>query len=134
MQINTTNPATAAYPALSALGVSAAELTAIAEQGFLNGERRGHKVYLKLRFRTNGKQRVKYIRPQALTTIRTELEQLQASTRLRAALRAQMKEARRYLNEARVVLAGALMNEGLHFHGRQLRVVRKSNPKLSAEQ
>jgi hypothetical protein len=133
MQTSVTNPETMAYPALSALGVSAAELTAIAAQGFLNSERRGDQTNTKLRFRINGKQRVKYIRPQTLTTVKAELEQLQASKHLRAALRAQTKEARRYLKEAQLVLDAMLANEGLHFHGRQLRVVRQLRPPQAAE-
>jgi hypothetical protein len=114
------------YPALSGLGLRVDAPSALAQQGFLSVDRRGDKQYAKLRFRLHGKQRVKYVRPEHRAEVSAELERLQAGPRLRSALRAESRKVRSIVKESEATLQAALEKSGFHFHGRKLRLTRRS--------
>src|SRR3954454_17983403 len=110
-----------AYPALRKLGLSARALEVVAQRGYLCKEHRGDRCYSKLRFRIEGKQRVKYVGIQNLDAVAAELDSLRAGHKLHVAMRAKSLTIRRLVNEARTVLDAALRADGLYFHGTKLR-------------
>ena len=109
-------------PALADLGLDDEDLDALARQGFVAVERRREQTYFKLRYRCDGRQRVRYVggrdRAQA---VQAALEALQSDVRLRRRLVALCQVATRSLRDAKDTLEPLLEARGLHFHGRAIR-------------
>ncbi len=99
------------------------ELAALCRQGFVSEERRGKRLYYKLRFRCNGKQRVRYLGRDAARAaeVREELWKLQEPRRTELELARLDRTARRMLREAKATLAPLLAEEGFTFHGNAVR-------------
>ncbi|HEX4412035.1 MAG TPA: hypothetical protein VH107_00305 [Lacipirellulaceae bacterium] len=114
------------YPALRSLRLGRADLDTLAQQGFITGECRGAMHYLKLRFRREGRQHVRHVRPEIYAAVVEELERLQARTRRHLALRSESREIRAAIKASEAVLRAALETSGLYFHGRTLRAKRKA--------
>ena len=69
---------------MAKLGLAPGEIKALATQGFVARERRGGRIYWKLRFRVGGRQRVRYLGSDATkaAAIRAELAQGAVSLRM----------------------------------------------------
>ncbi len=78
--------ANAAFPLLSGLGLGEEEFAALARQGFIHGEQRGGKKIFRLRFRIDGRQRVRYVSPRHVAVLEVELKDLQRGIRSRRRL------------------------------------------------
>ena len=113
------------YPQLARLQLSPEVLATVAQQGTVQRETRGPggSSYFKLRYRLDGKQRVKYLGAdlQLATEVAQELESLQRAVRQRRELRSNLKQARRVARQVRRSAAGLLENLGYRFHGGALR-------------
>lgn len=112
------------FPQLAKLRLSARDVCALREQGFVSSERRRTVVIFKLRFRSQEqRQRVRYIgtNPETATAIANELIRLQQATRRRGDLRRWEATARRALRETKRQLEPLLAESGFHFYGMQIR-------------
>ena len=112
------------FPALSALGLSAEQLDALAEQGSLCAEVRGQgKTYYRLRFRMGTKQYTRYVGNHEgfVDQVRRELMLLQAKTHSRRELRRLADEARRIVRNTKCLLEPLLPSAGRSFHGCAIR-------------
>lgn len=113
-----------ALAALLKLGLSPEELAALACQGFVAREQRSPGPPLhKLRFRLDGRQRVKSLGRDALLAarIQTALDGLQRGRRLQLVQRQLRRQAARALRSCKPQLAPALIAAGLKFHGWAIR-------------
>jgi hypothetical protein len=118
---------------LASLGLSDADLAAVARQGSVNDERRSeHSVVYKLRYRREGRQRVLYLgsNAEAAERARQAISELQAERRIELAVGRLHREAAQLLREGKQRLAGPLAAAGFRFHGRAIRRLRRgqSNP------
>lgn len=115
-------------PVLSSLRLSAVDIEALAQQGFVAGEMRNGRLHYKLRFRVRCKQHVRYLgtSPELASEVATELHQLQATRRTLRKLGRDAREVRSALRAAKQSLAPVLHPLGLHFHGLRLRKQRSS--------
>ena len=112
------------WEVLTGLGLSRADVEGLQRQGFVapefrvdQGVRRG--PYYKLRWRINGRQRVKYLgrsaaQAEAVASAVAHLQQPRVRERH---LARQMAEARRKLTQAKQTMAAALAAEGKYYHG-----------------
>jgi hypothetical protein len=109
---------------LAELRLQADHYEDLRRQGFVAREKRGdHGVYFKLRFRSRGKQEVRYLGTDAdfARAVARELRELQQSGRAERRLRALIAEARRLLRDGKRQLEPLLEQRGLHFHGMAIR-------------
>jgi hypothetical protein len=115
----------AVLPALAALQLDDGDADALARQGFIAAERRGERSYFRLRFRRDGRQRVRYIgsldRAQA---VQFELDRLRVDVRLQRRLATLSRDAARSLRDAKRTLEPLLEARGFHFHGQAIRKCR----------
>jgi hypothetical protein len=112
---------------LERLGLSAEQLAALAQQGFLSPEDRGGKrPTYRLRFRSNGRQIVKYVGtdPAVVETIRREVTALQQAQREARELRQLVEEAHAVLRQTKRELQPTLEAAGMRFHGYAVRRAR----------
>ena len=117
------------YPSLASLRLTAADWEELAHQGFVSEERRGRRKYYKLRFRSGGKQVVRYIgSADRAATVHRELKILQAETKVVRELKARAKIANKMLRESKLAMEPVLENAGLAFHGLAIRRPRKRRP------
>ena len=109
--------------ALAMLGLSNDELAALTKQGFISAEMRGRGLRYKLRFRVDGKQRVRCLGMASafVEQVRAEVGQLQHRTRLRRELGDLMRASRRRLRAAKQQLRPLLRKAGYAFHGMAVR-------------
>jgi hypothetical protein len=117
-------PPKSSFLALYALGLSGAQLAALAQRGALCAEDRGRgRVYWQLRFRIGTKQHTRYIGNNEgfVAQVRRELTQLQVKARSRMQLRRLARESRRELRRTKRLLEPLLSSAGLIFHGRAIR-------------
>jgi len=109
------------------LGLSPAERAAARKQGFVSAEVRSPQctVY-KLRFRHDGRQRVRYLGVDAAVAerLRQELVELQRPVVLRRQLRALTASIPSAIRRANQLLLPLVEQAGYHFHGRQIRKCR----------
>jgi hypothetical protein len=91
----------------------------------VSSEQRGRCRIYKLRYRSNGKQCVRYLGSDAAVAaaLQSDLEQLQGRRRCRRHEAALRHQARRLWQRAKA-LAPSLAEHGLHFHGRTVRQYR----------
>ncbi|MCA9123709.1 MAG: hypothetical protein H6822_08635 [Planctomycetaceae bacterium] len=114
------------YPALAALRLDNNDLEALSHQGFICRERRGDRVYHKLRFRRNGKQVVRYIgSAERATVVEREVSALQSEATAFRELNAAVKIANKMLRDSKTQLEPMLASYGYEFHGRSIRRPRK---------
>ena len=113
--------------ALERLRLTAEELGAVKQQGFVSQERRGGSVIYKLRFRLDRRQRVRYLGTDQVTADRVaqELDHLRLPNQLDRKLRDLNWEANRLLRESKRRLEPVVAQAGLKFHGFALRKPRK---------
>ena len=110
------------------LNLSVKDYAALAEQGFVAPEFRtyaGKKLgpYFKLRWRSGGRQRVRYLGTDAarIARIKTVLAELQSPKQLIRELTQMMTEARAGLHDTKEILKPQCAAAGLMFHGFTLR-------------
>jgi hypothetical protein len=116
------------FPALTKLRLHDADFAALARQGFVAVERRGEQTYFKLRFRRDGRQRVRYIGgPDQARAVEAELAVLQTDLRMRRRLAILCQLASQSMRNAKQNLEPLLEARGLHFHGRAIRQRRGLN-------
>jgi hypothetical protein len=115
---------TTVFPHLGGLGLSSDELTALARQGFIRSEMRGSKKTFRLRYRVNGRQRVRYVSPNNVAALEAELASWQRQVRARRKLNGLSALARMMLAHRKTVLAPLVDARGYHFHGHQIRRLR----------
>ena len=89
----------AEFPLLNQLPLSDEELSALSRQGFVHRERRGAKTVFRLRFRVDGRQRVRYVRPRDAEALEAELALLQREVRARRRLTGVAALARQLLRD-----------------------------------
>ena len=119
-----------APPAIATLGLSAEEIDALRHQGFVCRDVRGRgRSYGKLRFRFNGKQRVKYLGADEAFVRRVEQELLamQGTSQLNRMLACLTREAKQMLQSVKPKVESALNDQGFVFHGRAVRKLRTDN-------
>jgi hypothetical protein len=119
----------AAQSYLASLGLCAADVAAVARQGFINRELRSeHSVVYKLRYRRDGRQRVRYLgaNAEAAERARQAIAELQAERRIELAIGRLHREAAQLLREGKQRLAGPLAAAGFGFHGLTIRRPRSS--------
>jgi hypothetical protein len=109
------------FPELTALRLDVHELKQLSQQGVLRQEQSSGKAIYKIRFRCDGRQRVKRVRPDLVSAVRAELETLQAATHLRRELKRVTRAARSYLRETKVALAPFIETSDYYFHGYEIR-------------
>jgi hypothetical protein len=110
--------------ALAGLGLADADLQALARQGFVAAEfRRLRPPYFKLRWRRDGRQRVRYLGqdPARAEQVRAALERLQRPRRNGRLAARLLAEARKRLLDARRLLEPRADADGLRYHGYALR-------------
>ena len=83
------------FPALAQLRLRAADVFALASQGFVSLEKRGNRRYWKLRFRRDGRQVVRSIgSAEQAHAVRAELAELQTDARQQRELKVLARRAR----------------------------------------
>ena len=89
----------------------------------MTAERRGKRTYFKLRFRRDRQQVVRYIGsdPDKAEAVQRELDHLQDDRKKELELSRLTEKTKKLLRESKRVLAPLLAEEGLTFHGRQIR-------------
>ena len=112
---------------LSRLKLSADEIEELKSQGFVAEERRGKTVYFKLRFRLQGRQRVKYLGRDVafVNMIRQELAVIQTPRRTLQHVERCGQHARTSLRQMKSELTPMLASYGYHFHGMAIRKTRR---------
>lgn len=113
-----------ALAALLTLGLHPEELAALGRQGFVARQQRSPGPPLhKLRFRLEGRQRVKSLGRDALLAarIQTALDGLQRGRRLQLVQRQLRRQAARALRSCKTQLEPVLVAAGLRFHGLAIR-------------
>lgn len=114
------------YPVLASLRLNDTDLAELSHQGFISREKRGGRIYYKLRFRCHGKQVVRYIgHTQRAAAVEGELLDLQSETIARRKLNAVVKVGNRMLRDSKTQLEPILASHGFAFHGLSIRRVRK---------
>jgi len=111
-------------PGLRCLRLSHADFEELKTQGFVSAQSRGLKgPRFVLRFRSGGRQKVRYIGtdPARAERVRKELAELQKERRLGLERSKLRRQARRMLREAKVHLEPLLNAAGYAFHGQAIR-------------
>jgi hypothetical protein len=114
----------AAKRCLDELGLSASDQAALARQGFISREIRGSRSAIyKLRFRVDGRQRVRYLGTDAsgIRRVQEALHELQEDRRLERALSRRHRDVAQLLRENKRRLAAPVAVAGFRFHGRAIR-------------
>jgi hypothetical protein len=110
------------FPTLASLGLDGEDIASIADQGFVSQDRRGDRIYHKLRFRRHGQQRVRYIGGAARAiTVQAELKALQHDLRFRRRIAVLARSVPSALRTAREKLQPLAESQGYYFHGHALR-------------
>ena len=119
------------FPALRQLGLADADLAVLQRQGFVAAEGRKPTRY-KLRYRRDGRQRIRYLGSQAefVAQVRRELSQLQSPMRQARALRRSLRTASRALRKAKRSLLPVLAATGHAYHGLIIRRRRVAPPEM----
>ena len=109
---------------LAELGLTDEDVLSLVNQGFLTAEYRVHGAarlgpYFKLRWRSNGRQRVKYLgrdvdRAEAISDA---ISSLREGKRRQDQLAALVADARKSLRRAKQAMNAAMANQGRYFHG-----------------
>src|SRR5262245_35691495 len=121
------SPSVADFPALGGLGLKDYHLKELSRQGFLATDKRGRRTYVKLRFRCDGRQIVRYVGSAELAqAVSEELAVLQRDHQLQRHLDDLGRAAAQSLRIAKQKVAPLLAAEGFHFHGH---AIRKSRPR-----
>jgi hypothetical protein len=115
------------FPALTALGLGAAEIGVLERQGFLREDRHGAQLRFKLRFRLDGGQRARCVPAKLVPAVRLELNELQAGTKLAQRVGRNVRAARVALRQTKQQLGPHVRELGLVFHGHELRRPRTTN-------
>ena len=113
-------PAAAREDALAGLRLHPADLRALARQGFVSAEFRGGRgPSYKLRWRRNGRRRVRCLGRDAgrAARVRAELERLRRPLRAARLAARLMAEAHKRLRRAKRLLAARAAAQGYHYHG-----------------
>ena len=114
------------YPALAALRLDDTDLVELGHQGFICREKRGERVYHKLRFRRGGKQVVRYIgNAERAAAVEQELLDLQSETAAFRELKAVVKFSNKMLRDSKTQLEPLFASHGYAFHGLSIRRPRK---------
>jgi len=114
------------YPALAALRLDDSDLEELGRQGFVCREKRGDRVYHKLRFRRDGRQVVRYVgSAERAAAVERELSDLQAETTAVRELNTVVKLANKMLRDSKTELEPLLASHGYAFHGMSIRRPRK---------
>lgn len=113
------------FPVLAALCLDDRDLQALSRQGFIAHEQRNGHAHHKLRFRRDGRQRVRYVPHFAVSGLEKELHALQQQRLLERELAALHRRGRVLLDEMKVRLAPIVAAEGLIFHGFSIRRPRR---------
>lgn len=118
------------FPALMSLRLEFEHLKVLAIQGILSQERRGRRVYVKLRFRYQGRQVVRYIGCDArrIARVRCELTQLQHRHRQSRQWARLVHQANQMFRAHKAAVAPSLAQIGCYFHGHSLRKKRPIRP------
>ena len=104
----------------------------MARQGFVTEEKRGDRRYYKLRFRSGGKQIVRYVGDaERAAAVAQELSTVQSELKSMRELKAITKIANRALRESKMVLEPLLKASGLVFHGFAIRRPRQRSSDVS---
>ena len=117
-----------------ALGLGTEETAALKLQGFVVGEPRGDRIIYKLRFRFQGRQRVRYLGTDSKKAARVEqfVESLQRGRCIKKQLRDLDREVTERFNAMKRRLGPFLNQAGLTFHGLAIRRPRGSRAKAMA--
>src|SRR3954469_8917363 len=83
-----------AFPLLNRLELSDEEFRALARQGSIRSEKRGSKTIVRLRYRLDGRQHVRYVSPHDPVALEAELATLQRRVRAARRVAALSKVAR----------------------------------------
>lgn len=122
------------FPVLASLGLSPTERKDLTQQGFVSEEQRGRRKYHKLRFRSEGRQVVRYIgNAQRAARVRAELEMLQQPSKAQRELKARVQQAGKLLRESKQALEPVLEAYGFRFHGYAIRRPRTSRTTASPQ-
>ena len=119
---NDNNPL-AEFPLLASLRISADDLRELARQGFVCEEKRGNREYYKLRFRSGGRQVVRYL-GNANRAASSGTRTFQASERSEGNARAEGKgkDGKQSVETSQDLLCKpVLATHGLVFHGLAIR-------------
>ena len=118
---------------LEALGLGNEEITALRQQGFVAGEVRAGRVIYKLRFRLQGRQRVRYLGTDADKAVCVErlIQTLQRGRRIKKQLRDLNHDLTEKLGEMKRRLEPFLDRAGLKFHGLAIRNPRGRNATIA---
>jgi hypothetical protein len=125
------------FTALSQLGLTAAEMTSLKRQGYIQRDPRRAATlgYWRLRFRCQRRLRTVYLGTcdEFVASVRAELAAWQAPYRKRRQLSLNVKNGRRALRQAKRQLAPLMAAIGLHYHGDTLRKSRDVKPDVRIE-
>jgi hypothetical protein len=115
------------FPALRQLRLTEQALAALRTQGFVRAEPHGRKQIYKLRFRLDGRQRVRFLGDdeELARAVQDELEKIQREVRDRREFANLRRRTRRTLSESKFALEGLLEEHGFHFHGQAIRKRRR---------
>lgn len=104
-----------------------AERLALRSNGFVCSEERSYCQVYKLRFRVQGRQRVRYLGtvPAVAEAVRLELMKWQRRRRAAQRLRQAVQYARQVLRESRQRLEPLVLAAGFKLHGREIRRPRR---------
>ena len=115
------------FPNLSRLRLSESDIQDLAQQGFVAAEQRQQRTHFKLRFRSGGQQRVRYIGgAEQAKAVQAELDVLQREVQLRRRLARLRRAAALVLRRGKRQLEPLLGARGFYFHGRAPRQRRKT--------
>jgi hypothetical protein len=110
------------FPILASLRLDSEDIAAIADQGFISKDHRGNRTYDKLRFRRDGRQRVRYIGDAArASAVEEELKILQRPLQLRRRMAELTRSVTGELRTAREKLQPLAESQGYCYHGHALR-------------
>ena len=106
-----------------ALGLTSEETAALKHQGFITGEPRGGRIIYKLRFRMNGRQRVRYLGNDSRRAgcIEQFVKSLQRGRRIKKELQDLDRKVAKNLSTMKQRLQPFLDQAGLKFHGLAIR-------------
>lgn len=123
------HPASRSLVVFDQLRLTLEERNSLRGQGFVTAERRGPAcVIFKLRFRMQGRQRVRYLGtdPEWAAAVRRALFAWQSLQNVKRQLQRAERDSRQLLRSIKPRLIQAVEAAGLRFHGRQIRRPRKS--------
>jgi hypothetical protein len=117
-------PSRGPFSLLAELGLTDEDVLALANQGFLTAEYRDYcgtrlGPYFKLRWRSNGRQRVKYLGRDVnrAEVISNAIANLREGKRIQEQLAELVAEARQSLRRAKQAMDTTMANQDRYFHG-----------------